>query len=410
MRIAMYHNLHSGGAKRVVNEHLQHLPKHHDVTLFSPDTANHTFASVNQKIHVPTIQAHFKPYPWLRSPLGRLNTLVGMVNMARLDIISQKIARDIDQQHFDVVLAHPCQFSQSPLILRWLQTPTLYYCHELPRVLYEQPIERPYNQRQFRQHVIDRLDPLPGLCRTYYRFMDRSSAQKATHIAVNSQFSAKNITHAYGRSVEVCYLGIERRQSTPTIVERERFVLSVGALTAVKGFDFVIMALGTIPEEKRPPLVIISNYREEREFAYLQTLAQQHGVKIDCYTDISEQELENWYARAGCVAYAPVREPFGLVSLEAMAAGVPLVGVNEGGISETIRDGVSGILAARNPVIFGQQILRLLENPVFAQQLANTAQRYVTEHWPWEYHFERLEQLLEQTADQKAAVTSLKVL
>jgi glycosyltransferase involved in cell wall biosynthesis len=116
--------------------------------------------------------------------------------------------------------------------------------------------------------------------------------------------------------------------------------------------------------------------------------------------NISEPELRDLYARAGCVAYAPVREPFGLVALEAMAAAAPLVAVNEGGLAETIIPDVTGIVAPRESSAFGQAITCLLNNPAQAEHLGNAARRHVSTIWTWEQHITHLEQLLADTAHQ----------
>ena len=179
---------------------------------------------------------------------------------------------------------------------------------------------------------------------------------------------------------------------------REGFVLSVGALTPLKGFDFIIQSLGTLPSEIRPRLVIVSNYQEPAELLYLQSLADQYAVRFTCYRDLSDEELLTLYARAGCVAYAPIREPLGLVALEAMAGGAPLVGINEGGVAETIIDFKTGILAPRDPVVFGNAVHRLLTDKKLAEQLSKEGRHYVLEKWAWNKHVEQLEELLMETA------------
>ncbi len=400
MRIAVYHNLHSGGAKRIAAEHIRRLSGYHDVTLFSLNTANHTFGVANSDLQVPTVIEQFQPWPWLRSPFGRLNTLIGMGNIARLDAIMHRVATTIDRQHFDVVLVHPCQFAQSPQVLRWLRTPALYYCHELPRMLYEPEIPRPYHAHQSVHTMIDRVDPLPRLCRAYYRAVDRRAACCASQITVNSHYTAANVWRTYGRHAEVCYQGVDFTKYAPTNHPRERFVLSIGALIPAKGFDFVIEAVATMPAADRH-LIVISNYQDQEELTYLTDLANRRHIRLNCRVNISESELHELYARAGCVAYAPVREPFGLVALEAMAAAAPLVAVNEGGLTETIIPHVTGMIVPREAGAFGQAITNLLNNPAQAEQLGNAARRHVCTMWTWERHIAQLEQLLVDTAHQR---------
>lgn len=393
LRIAVYHNLQSGGAKRVVAQHMRFLAQRHDVTLFTLSSADQHFGFPTAELGVAVEVTPYRPWPWLASPFGRLNTLVGMANVSRLSRIARRTAARIDAGRYDVVLAHPCQFAQAPLPLRWLRTPALYYCHELPRLLYEPPIARPYSSHSRLQRAVDRLDPLPALCLAYYRAVDRAAARQASCVAVNSRFTAEQVRRAYHTEATLCYQGVDSDQFTPGGV-RERIVLSVGSLTPAKGFDFLIKALASVAPALRPPLILISNAVHSRERAFLERLAKELGVELTCLLNVSDAELSGWYARAGCVAYAPIREPFGLVALEAMAAGAPLVAVTEGGVTETVIDGVTGRLAARDAVAFGNAVLRLLEQPEAAEQLARRARAHVCEHWTWERHLEQIEHML----------------
>lgn len=398
----MYHNLHSGGAKRVTAEHLRRLSARHDVTLFTLDSADRAFAGTDA-LEIKTEIEVYKPAAYLRTPFGRLNPIVGMNNVKRMDAVCQRVAGKIDAGGFDVVLAHPCQVTQAPLILNWLKTPALYYCHELPRRLYEPDIQRPYNMRSARRIFIDRFDPFKDRVFDVMREWDYNAATKAARIVANSQFTRANAERAYRRAVEVCPPGVDTDAFYPRSHPRETFVLSVGALTPSKGFDFIIQAVGAIRADQRPEVVIISNYQEPQELAYLRELAAQGQVRVTFKAGVSEDELHEAYARAGCMAYAPVREPFGLAALEAMAAGVPVVAVNEGGVRETIVDGVTGVLAPRNAAQFGQRVLDVLRNPQRAERYATAARKHVLSRFNWDAHMQTLEAMLEDTAKMRQA-------
>lgn len=397
LRIAVFHNLHSGGAKRVTAEHLRRLSVNHDVVLFTLNTADLAFAD-SAGSTVETVVTEYSPMAYLGSPFGRLNPFVGMHNVKRMDAVCRQAAGRIDAGQFDVVLAHPCQVTQAPLVLNWLQTPALYYCHELPRRVYEPEVQRPYNMRSARRVAIDRFDPMKNRIFDVMKAWDFNAAVKATRIVANSQFTRANAERAYRRSIEVCPPGVDAEAFHPRDESRQPLVLSIGSLTPNKGFDFVIQAVATIQSEQRPAVMIISNYQEPQELAFLASLAEQKDVKVTFKAGVSEDELHEWYARAGCMAYAPVREPFGLVALEAMAAGVPVVGVNEGGVRETIVDGVTGVLAPRNAVEFGQRIMDVLRNPQRADRYAKAARKHVISRFNWDSHMQTLEAMLEDTA------------
>ena len=406
LRIAVYHNLHSGGAKRVTAEHLRRLSERHDVTLYSLRDADHAFAASDRdgnSSHAVKLY-DYTPKPWLGSPFGRWNTVIGVQNIHKMDVLCRTIANDIDIAKHDVVLAHPCQMTNAPTVLKWLKTPSLYYLHELQRRYYEPRIRRPYDTdsapsgRSGMRRVLNQIDPLIGYNRRGFVSLDVAAARAATRIATNSDYTRLNAEAAYKRDVTVCYQGVDATQFAPTMSARreqvrERVVLSVGSLTASKGFDFVVQAMGTLPADAngcRPPLVIISNFQEQAEREYITELAKQHKVPLTCRVNVSDAELREWYARVGCVAYAPVREPFGLVALEAMAAGAPLVAVAEGGVRESVIDGLTGLVAPREPVAFGRAIQSLLDDLARAQTQALRAREHVVTNWTWAKHMEQL--------------------
>jgi glycosyltransferase involved in cell wall biosynthesis len=398
LRIAVYHNLHSGGAKRVTIEHLRRLSARHEVMLFTLSTADQAFAGAVDEDHIKSVVHDYKPAPYLRSPFGRFNPIVGMRNLKLLEDVSLKVAADIDARGFDAVLLHPCQVTQSPLVLNGLRTPALYYCHELPRRVYDPDLSRPYSARSSRQVALDRFDPVKTRIFDLLKAYDYNAAIKATQITANSKYTRSNAERVYRRQVSVCPPGVDAGKFQPGESERERLVLSVGALTPFKGFDFIIQAIGTTGEAQRPPLLIISNYQEPRELAFLTALAAQCKVQVEFRANVSDAELQGWYARAGCMAYAPVREPFGLAALEAMAAGAPVVGVNEGGVRETIVDGVTGVLAPRNAAEFGQRIMEVLRDPRRAERYTAAARKHVIARFNWEDHMAQIEALLQDVA------------
>ena len=106
-------------------------------------------------------------------------------------------------------------------------------------------------------------------------------------------------------------------------------------------------------------LVIVSNFENAPERGYLIDLARARGVELELIGHAGEDDLVRLYNEARVVAYAPVREPFGLVPLEAMACGTPVVAVDEGGIPESVIDGRTGLLTDRDAGRFAAAIERL---------------------------------------------------
>ena len=129
MRIALFHNLPSGGAKRAVYEWTRRLAKNHAIDVYTLSTADHDFCDIRPFIsrHNITEFASNKLYD---SPFGRLNQLQRRRDLEELTELSKQIAKAIDIGGYDVFFAHTCQFAVIPTVLQFLETPSVYYLHE----------------------------------------------------------------------------------------------------------------------------------------------------------------------------------------------------------------------------------------------------------------------------------------
>ncbi len=399
MRLALYHNLPSGGAKRTLTEATKRLAVNHHVDVYSLTTANHDFADLRHYVAGHRL-FDFRAWRLLPSPFGRLNQVSRLADLLRLRAMSRAIARTIEQGNYDVVLAHPCQLAKSPTILEFLeQTPSVYYCHEPLRILYEAMPPRPYDDNAIsRRQMLNRVDPLPRL---YYRVLkssDQRNTRRAGTVLVNSKFMREAVNRIYGVHSRVSYHGIDTDRFRPLALEKQPMLLSVGSLTPLKGFDFLIQAVAQLPAAGRPALVIASNFQNPPEQAYLEQLAAELQVELRLVGNVSDDDLVRLYNQAQLVLYAPIREPFGLVPLEAMACGAPVVAVREGGIQETVINGQTGLLTEREPGQFAEAIQTLLVNPALAAEVGRNGQEYVRHQWSWSRAAATLENhLLEAT-------------
>jgi glycosyltransferase involved in cell wall biosynthesis len=397
MRIAVYHNLHSGGAKHSTYEIVRRLAERHRVALFCPGTADVNFFDLRQRV-AETVVADFARGRLFRSPVGRLNQLVRWRDLARLEGVERRIAAEVDRGDYDVVYVHPCQFTQNPSILRFLKTPTLYHSREPFRRFYE-PLRR-HSQRNGRGWGarLDRVDPFIWLYHRRLQAMERHNIHFATRIVTNSYFTRESLYRIYGVDARVVYNGVDLETFRPLGLPKENVVVGVGALTPNKAFDFLVESLGLLPQSMRPELAIISNYQEVEERRYLEALAATHGVNLTLKTMVSEEELVRFYNIARCTLVSPVMEPFGLVALESMACGTPVVGVAEGGIRESVTHGVNGLLADRDTRRFAAAVRDLLEQPETAARYGSEGRHQVETRWRWERAVAELEDHLSEVA------------
>lgn len=400
MRIALFYDLPSGGAKRTVYDQVSRLAQRHTIDLFTTSQSNQSFADVRPFTRRIVIEP-FAPGPLLRSPLGRLNQGMRSADILRYRGLMRRLASQINRGGYEVTLVHPCQVTFTPALLRFLGVPSLYYRHDMVRWLQDPPIPRPYDKKSGWRERANRIDPLIAAYRHLLISEDLSSMRSATRTVTNSYFMRESLHRLYGYAAQVCYHGVDADVFRPLGVPREPFVLSVGALQRTKGFDFLIESLARIEEAKRPPLVLVSNSRLEEEARFLSELAAARNVTVEFKTLVGQDELVNLYNRAACVVYAPVFESFGLVPLEAMACGTPVVGVCEGGVRETVIDEVTGRLVDRDAGEFAQATLSLLDDRQSAERLGKQAREHIEAHWTWENAIAALEKHLYEVANRR---------
>ena len=167
----------------------------------------------------------------------------------------------------------------------------------------------------------------------------------------------------------------------------ERVLLAVGRIEPLKGFDILIRALAEMTERERVTLLVIGGDERARpELARLREIAEAVGVSARVHFPgaIPHERLSVYYNAADIVVIPSFYESFGLVALEAMASGVPVVASRVGGLTSTVADGRSGyLLPWRCPEPFAEKIDLLLSNGALRGALGAAGARSV-EPYRWE--------------------------
>jgi D-inositol-3-phosphate glycosyltransferase len=111
---------------------------------------------------------------------------------------------------------------------------------------------------------------------------------------------------------------------------------------------------------------------------------------------VAQSELADWYAAATLVCVPSYNESFGLVAVEAQAAGTPVVAAAVGGLTTVVRDGVSGFLVAgHDPADYAATMARIVEQPALRAELSAGALRQAAE-FTWDRTAERTVEVYRQ--------------
>jgi phosphatidyl-myo-inositol dimannoside synthase len=176
-------------------------------------------------------------------------------------------------------------------------------------------------------------------------------------------------------------------------------LLTVGRLQRRKGQDMVIKALPLIKERFPTAKYLIVGTGEEH--ASLQQLAQDHGVREDVVFagSVSDGDRAAYYAACDLFVM-PNRqidadiEGFGIVFLEAAAAGKPVIGGRSGGTGEAIQDGVTGIrVDGENVEAIAAAVIEILADSDKARAMGEQGRQWVEKAFSWESIVERTRQV-----------------
>ena len=190
-------------------------------------------------------------------------------------------------------------------------------------------------------------------------------------------------------------LGVDTKVFTDHRVARKDDLVGVGSFTPSKNIEFAIRAVSHL-RAPRPRLLWMGNAAEPSYLAELVRLAAELGVDFDPRQMVSDAELVDALNRAAAMVYAPRLEPFGYAPLEANACGLPVVAVAEGGVRETVVDGVNGILVDSDERAMARAIERLRDDPGLARTIGQAGRQVVEERWSLGAAADRLERRIDE--------------
>ncbi len=175
-------------------------------------------------------------------------------------------------------------------------------------------------------------------------------------------------------------------------------VVTLGRLVPRKGFATVVQALTGLPDVE---LVIAGGSAgPEPERHCLQVLAEELGVddRVRMMPQIPRADVPALLRSADVVVATPWYEPFGIVPVEAMACGVPVVASAVGGMLDTVRPGVTGLLVPpRDPHALAEAVGSLLAQPRTRARFGQAAAERARTLYSWDSVAARTAQAYEQT-------------
>ena len=193
----------------------------------------------------------------------------------------------------------------------------------------------------------------------FLRHYDFETAQAVDFFVANSKETARRVQKFYRRESTVIYPPVEiskglalKTKPQGEALRKQGYFLSVGRLTWAKRVDLAIAACNKL----KLPMKIVGSGKEE---VYLRSIA---GPTVEFVGSVSDEELSKLYAGAKALIFCALDEDFGMVPVEAMAAGVPVIALAQGGVVETVVDSVTGVLFDKPEVEELVKAIRRLED------------------------------------------------
>jgi alpha-1,3/alpha-1,6-mannosyltransferase len=388
VRIAIVHpSLGYGGAERLVTDACCALAERgHRVTLFTTHVdRSRAFVDLHQ---VP-IRVHGSLLP--SDVCGRLVAPASIVRMGYLTACAALARHDL--LLIDLV-AHVL-----PLARALTRRSVIYYCHYPDALLAPTPRSTAY-----------------ALYRRGLDALEERALRGARALLVNSAFTAQALRETFPSvraPLEIVHPGVDVSTFQPRCQhdDGQIVLLSLARYDPKKDLALAIDTLAALrlrlpPEQfARVRLIHAGGLSEHtpgarQTYVQLRARAQELGLasQVELRTSISDAEKLSLLQRARALVFTPEREHFGIVPLEAMACGVPVVASASGGPRETIVDGVTGFLCAHDAQAFAQPLARLIRDPAQARWMGEQATAHVRRTLSRGAFGERLEGVLAQYA------------
>jgi glycosyltransferase involved in cell wall biosynthesis len=320
MKIAIVHDYlkEYGGAEKVVEALLEIWPGTPVyTTVFLPEFAGPHRSRV-EKWNIKTSFLQHFPF---KAKLISLFRFVAPIVFSTMDLTK-----------YDIVIVSSAGTYTSPNFVRMNKKSTLIcYYHTPPRYLYGYPVANDWKNNIARR-VLLVLGQIPMF---FLRILDKKAAQIPKYLIANSKEVAGRIKRFYNRDSTVIYPPVEIPETGP-VVKKENYYLIGGRVSRHKGHDIAIKAFTKLGL----PLKVFGG-----TFASygLDQFKKEAGDNIEFLGEVSEKEKWELMKKAKAFIFPSEQEDFGIIPVEAMASGTPVIALGQGGPLETIIDGKTGL-------------------------------------------------------------------
>ncbi len=235
------------------------------------------------------------------------------------------------------------------------------YCHTPIRYVWDLYDEYTQNLKQPKKFLVKQT-------LKYIRKWDLDTVDRVDYFMANSKFVQNRIKRIYNKDAKVIYPPVDT-SNIRLCEDKEDFYLTASRLVPYKKTKLIVEAFNKMLDKK---LVVIGS---GEEYKTIKRIAKSNVEVLGYQPD---DVLINYMKKAKAFVYAAV-EDFGIVPIEAMACGTPVIALNDGGTAETVIDGVNGIHFKKQTIEDIIDAVERFEGMLFdASGVSDSAKKYST--------------------------------
>ncbi len=256
-----------------------------------------------------------------------------------LRLLSPLAFRLMNFKNFDLILTSATG-AYFPNSINKKNAKLICYCHTPPRYLYSLPTARNFTKNKIIYTLIQFLN-------IFLRKVDFKSAQNVDQFIANSQTTADRIQKFYRRDAIIINPPIEINQNNlrSNTYDRQNYFLTGGRLARAKRYDIAIQACNKLGLKLKIFGRDFADYESElKKIAGLSAIASAKAEPtIEFLGEVSQDQKDELYSNAKAFIFCSDNEDFGMVPVESMSHGCPVIAYRSGGTAETVIDGKTGI-------------------------------------------------------------------
>ena len=202
----------------------------------------------------------------------------------------------------------------------------------------------------------------------YIRIWDASNVNRVDYFMANSNYIKKRIKKVYGKDSEVIYPPVDT-EKFKCETQKDNYYLTASRLVPYKRIDLIAQAFTNMPDKK---LIIVGDGPEEKK------IKTHSGKNIEFVGYQHVEALVKYMQKAKAFIFA-ADEDFGIMVVEALSCGTPVIAFNKGGVMETIKNGESGVLfneQSVDSIIDAVKTFEKKENNFDSISLSNYAKQF----------------------------------